>query len=159
MILDRLSGRGSDHVQLSVEEYRDKLYDMITSKKAHIRRIQHGTIGRPPASMNGGGRYPPTSGQQRRPYPPPAQKQTIRASSSENFFYQQQQKQRPFSQSGAMSTSQIFINPHNHAQPVYGPGPNSYPSVASLPAGNYVGRRPDTTGSMINSNNIQRYSY
>jgi hypothetical protein len=30
-----------DHIQLSINEYRDKLYDMITSKKTHIRRIQH----------------------------------------------------------------------------------------------------------------------
>lgn len=30
-----------DHVQLSVQEYREKLYEMIVSKKTHIRRIQH----------------------------------------------------------------------------------------------------------------------
>ncbi|CAD5215008.1 unnamed protein product [Bursaphelenchus okinawaensis] len=30
-----------DHIQLSVQEYRDKLYEMIVSKKTNIRRIQH----------------------------------------------------------------------------------------------------------------------
>lgn len=31
----------SDHVQLSIDEYRQKLYELIVSKKTHIRRIQH----------------------------------------------------------------------------------------------------------------------
>ncbi|KAI6214683.1 Mitogen-activated protein kinase [Aphelenchoides besseyi] len=30
-----------DHIQLTVQEYREKLYEMIVSKKTHIRRIQH----------------------------------------------------------------------------------------------------------------------
>ncbi|KAH7731202.1 Protein C05D10.2 c [Aphelenchoides avenae] len=30
-----------DHIQLSVDEYRDQLYQMITLKKTNIRRIQH----------------------------------------------------------------------------------------------------------------------
>ncbi len=31
----------SDHVQLGIDEYRTKLYEMIAHKKTHIRRIQH----------------------------------------------------------------------------------------------------------------------
>ncbi|KAI6176563.1 Mitogen-activated protein kinase [Aphelenchoides bicaudatus] len=30
-----------DHIQLTVQDYREKLYEMIMSKKTHIRRIQH----------------------------------------------------------------------------------------------------------------------
>jgi len=30
-----------DHIQLSIDDYRSKLYDLITQKKTHIRRIQH----------------------------------------------------------------------------------------------------------------------
>ncbi|KAK0419815.1 hypothetical protein QR680_014337 [Steinernema hermaphroditum] len=33
-----------DHIQLSVEEYRNELYAMISQKKTHIRRIQHEKI-------------------------------------------------------------------------------------------------------------------
>uniref|UniRef100_A0A158PCW9 Protein kinase domain-containing protein n=1 Tax=Angiostrongylus cantonensis TaxID=6313 RepID=A0A158PCW9_ANGCA len=41
-----------DHIQLSIDDYRNKLYDMMNQKKTHIRRIQHdkirfvGTIGK-----------------------------------------------------------------------------------------------------------------
>ena len=37
-----------DDVQLSVADYRNRLYDMIVAKKTHIRRIQHEPIGRHP---------------------------------------------------------------------------------------------------------------
>uniref|UniRef100_F1L9E7 Serine/threonine-protein kinase n=1 Tax=Ascaris suum TaxID=6253 RepID=F1L9E7_ASCSU len=33
-----------DHIQLSVEDYRNKLYEMISAKKTHIRRIQHDRV-------------------------------------------------------------------------------------------------------------------
>ncbi|KAI1729969.1 protein kinase domain-containing protein [Ditylenchus destructor] len=52
-----------DHIQLTVDEYRDKLYDMITAKKTHIRRIQHDR----PVSMNHVDESPPP----RQPPPPP----------------------------------------------------------------------------------------
>ncbi|PIO71003.1 kinase domain protein, partial [Teladorsagia circumcincta] len=33
-----------DHIQLSIDDYRNKLYDMMNQKKTHIRRIQHDKI-------------------------------------------------------------------------------------------------------------------
>ncbi|EYC33584.1 hypothetical protein Y032_0002g880 [Ancylostoma ceylanicum] len=33
-----------DHIQLSIDDYRNKLYDMMNQKKTHIRRIQHDRI-------------------------------------------------------------------------------------------------------------------
>lgn len=30
-----------DHIQLGVDDYRNKLYDMIVAKKTNVRRIQH----------------------------------------------------------------------------------------------------------------------
>uniref|UniRef100_A0A0M3IYR1 Mitogen-activated protein kinase n=1 Tax=Anisakis simplex TaxID=6269 RepID=A0A0M3IYR1_ANISI len=33
-----------DHIQLSIDDYRNKLYDMISTKKTHIRRIQHDRV-------------------------------------------------------------------------------------------------------------------
>ncbi|WKY02942.1 hypothetical protein Q1695_016329 [Nippostrongylus brasiliensis] len=33
-----------DHIQLSIDDYRNKLYDMMNQKKTHIRRIQHEKI-------------------------------------------------------------------------------------------------------------------
>ncbi|CAJ0579211.1 unnamed protein product, partial [Mesorhabditis spiculigera] len=33
-----------DHIQLTIDDYRNKLYDMISAKKTHIRRIQHERI-------------------------------------------------------------------------------------------------------------------
>ncbi|CAD5220899.1 unnamed protein product [Bursaphelenchus xylophilus] len=49
-----------DHIQLTVQEYRDKLYDMIVSKKTHIRRIQHDKPIRPQAQQT---IYPQDDGQ------------------------------------------------------------------------------------------------
>lgn len=37
----------SDDIQLSINEYRSKLYEMIVNKKLHIRRIQHDPITKP----------------------------------------------------------------------------------------------------------------
>jgi hypothetical protein len=37
----------SDHVQLSIDEYRSSLYELIVNKKTNIRRIQHDTVLRP----------------------------------------------------------------------------------------------------------------
>ncbi|KAJ1364082.1 Mitogen-activated protein kinase 15 [Parelaphostrongylus tenuis] len=33
-----------DHIQLSIDDYRNKLYDIMNQKKTHIRRIQHEKI-------------------------------------------------------------------------------------------------------------------
>ncbi|ETN75963.1 kinase domain protein [Necator americanus] len=33
-----------DHIQLSIDDYRNKLYDMMNQKKTHIKRIQHEKI-------------------------------------------------------------------------------------------------------------------
>ncbi|VDM26670.1 unnamed protein product, partial [Toxocara canis] len=33
-----------DHIQLGVDDYRNKLYEMIATKKTHIRRIQHDRV-------------------------------------------------------------------------------------------------------------------
>uniref|UniRef100_A0A915DXI4 Protein kinase domain-containing protein n=1 Tax=Ditylenchus dipsaci TaxID=166011 RepID=A0A915DXI4_9BILA len=99
-----------DHIQLTVDEYRDQLYDMITSKKTHIRRIQHDKLitGHKPTLNNNFQETP-----EKRPHPPTSSHQS-RASSSENVHPHQQ---RPNSQ------------PHSQYYP-----PSSYPSMVSLPA-------------------------
>ncbi|CAD6197380.1 unnamed protein product, partial [Caenorhabditis auriculariae] len=33
-----------DHIQLSIDDYRNRLYEMMSAKKTHIRRIQHDKI-------------------------------------------------------------------------------------------------------------------
>uniref|UniRef100_A0A914W455 Mitogen-activated protein kinase n=1 Tax=Plectus sambesii TaxID=2011161 RepID=A0A914W455_9BILA len=37
----------SDHIQLSIDDYRNNLYELIVNKKTNIRRIQHDTVLRP----------------------------------------------------------------------------------------------------------------
>uniref|UniRef100_A0A1I7X8L7 ING domain-containing protein n=1 Tax=Heterorhabditis bacteriophora TaxID=37862 RepID=A0A1I7X8L7_HETBA len=44
LFLDYVNLPLPDHIQLSIEDYRNKLYDMINLKKTHIRRIQHDKI-------------------------------------------------------------------------------------------------------------------
>ncbi|KAE9556211.1 hypothetical protein FO519_000550 [Halicephalobus sp. NKZ332] len=51
-----------DHIQLTVDDYRNKLYEMITSKKTNIRRIQHEKIIRPQGGYPGNN--PSTNGVQ-----------------------------------------------------------------------------------------------
>ncbi|KHJ96694.1 hypothetical protein OESDEN_03341 [Oesophagostomum dentatum] len=33
-----------DHIQLSIDDYRNKLYEMMNQKKTHVKRLQHDKI-------------------------------------------------------------------------------------------------------------------
>ena len=34
-----------DHIQLGIDDYRDKLYQLITEKRANVKKLQHDRIG------------------------------------------------------------------------------------------------------------------
>uniref|UniRef100_A0AC34Q9C9 Mitogen-activated protein kinase n=1 Tax=Panagrolaimus sp. JU765 TaxID=591449 RepID=A0AC34Q9C9_9BILA len=107
-----------DHIQLTVDDYRNKLYEMITSKKTNIRRIQHEKINHRPQQYVGNG---PSNGpqneynQQEKVVPPsyipqprstsenprrPVTQQYVQNNQQSNGYQQQQQmyvgsKRRP----------------------------------------------------------------
>ncbi|CAJ0943311.1 unnamed protein product, partial [Mesorhabditis belari] len=56
-----------DHIQLSIDDYRNKLYEMITAKKTHIRRIQHERIRIPEKQPVASGSQPGKSYSQPQP--------------------------------------------------------------------------------------------
>lgn len=158
-----------DHIQLTIDDYRDKLYDMITSKKTHIKRIQHEKLVRPSTTHPqqpqrnlpfkfGGDNHAPRSLITKSN---PARNFGLQASSSENFLYNQQQQlqPRPVSQqfyphniyssleSSLNTSSTISTNGayHNQSNP---PNPIQQMFNGARLNGS---RRPETTSHMYNN--------
>uniref|UniRef100_A0AC34GW18 Mitogen-activated protein kinase n=1 Tax=Panagrolaimus sp. ES5 TaxID=591445 RepID=A0AC34GW18_9BILA len=127
-----------DHIQLTVDDYRNKLYELITSKKTNIRRIQHEKlVTRPPLNAQNG----TPNGNQSQEYlvgPP----RTTNGTSAQQHRSTSANPRRPATQ---------YYNHDNN----YNNGSNNNPSY-----NNYVPpRRPETThnGYVAAANNPNGY--
>jgi serine/threonine protein kinase len=125
-----------DHIQLTVDDYRNKLYELITSKKTNIRRIQHEKlVTRPPLNSQNG---TPNGSNQSTEYlvgPP----RTANGTSTQQHRSSSANPRRP--------TTQYYSHDNNYNNGNNGPSYNNY-----VPP-----RRPETThnGYATNANGYQ----
>ncbi|KAI6241733.1 Mitogen-activated protein kinase [Aphelenchoides fujianensis] len=134
-----------DHIQLTVQEYREKLYEMIVSKKTHIRRIQHDK----PINREAAPPPRPTPPQQPADYQraeeadnrtPPA----AHYSSQQHIAYNQNAMKRTPEKTVAAVAATSAMYSNGYANGTAKQQDSAYPSTAS-PAVQYRQRRVSTS--------------